>query len=262
MKVVEPGFEIIEQEDSSGTDGILKHIERVGRVCYKSEDRITDNSYVKFVNMLEEKKHGAMLEHGTVYLEGVEGLNFDFEKNHYSVYNKPRNSFVTTNWRVIVENGLKDRVEHFISKMSSYHERRVTVKFTCDRGVSHEFVRNRGKRGNAFAQESTRYCNYGKNGGVAYCFPVWIKEEGDRKEFENFCGENERQYLDRIRSGWEPQQARGYLNHFLKTELVITAFTSDWNHFFSLRADSRAHPSARQLAEPLKEEFQKRRWIA
>jgi len=260
MKIVEPAFEILEQENEYTLESVLKHIERVGRVCYKSEDKITGDSYKKFVAMLENNGHGAMLEHGTVYLMEADALPFDFSANKYSKYIKHKHSFVTTNYRVIVENGLKDRIEPYISKKENSHERWVSVKFTCDRGVSHEFVRNRGRYGNAFAQESTRYCDYNKGNGVVFCRPVWL-EDKDFIDFENSLYLIEHQYNDWREKGWQPQQARGFLNHFLKTELIITGMMSDWEHFFSLRADSHAHPSAQQLAYPLKEEFIKRGWL-
>jgi thymidylate synthase (FAD) len=149
----------------------------------------------------------------------------------------------------------------FFVKPSERHEKRVSVKFTCDRGVSHEFVRNRGRRGNGFAQESTRYVSYNKEDGVVYCYPVWLKEQEDFVDFEADLLINEASYRKWSNKGWQPQQARGFLNHFLKTELIITACMSDWRHFFSLRADPSAHPSAQQLAFPLKEEFVRRGWL-
>jgi len=278
-KIIEPGFEIIEQDISSGLIGMYKHIEQIGRVCYKSEDKITGNSYSKFVSMLLDKKHGAMLEHGTLYLQFPEQTDpptyyyYTPDLNHFLWSNKytrtntiDRIKYVTANYRVIYENALPLSILDFISDCTEYHERRVSVKFTCDRGVSHEFVRNRGGNndphkggGNAFAQESTRYCNYSKK-GVVYCRPVWLKND-EFTWFQTLCEENEKQYLQALERGWPPQQARGYLNHFLKTELIITAMMSDWEHFLSLRADSHAHPSAQQLAYPLKEEFIKRGWL-
>jgi thymidylate synthase (FAD) len=278
----------MEQDDSEGLAGVLKHIERVGRVCYKSEDKITEDSYEKFVTSLQEKGHGAMLEHGTVYLYGCDAHPTGFElkdklgnvspnithheielliKNKWTKTNwdeKHNQFYITTNYRVLTDGFLVEfveKVEPFFTYLSAKHEKRVSVKFTCDRGVSHEFVRNRGKYGNAFAQESTRYCNYNKGDGVVYCFPVWL-EDRLLDDFENFCKQNEEQY-NKVSFEWQwaPQQARGFLNHFLKTELIITAMMSDWEHFFSLRADSRAHPSAQELAYPLKEEFVKRGWI-
>ena len=67
MKLIKQSCEIIPQ--TPGIDGIYKQIEKAGRTCYKSEDKITEDSAKKFVDMLATNKHGAMLEHGTVYLD-------------------------------------------------------------------------------------------------------------------------------------------------------------------------------------------------
>jgi len=264
MKIVKPGIEIMEQDESLGLEGALRHIERIGRVCYKSEDKITEDSYKKFVRMLEDKGHGAMLEHGTLYLKvSMDEMNSlcmaSIEK--YSSF--PDGSDwvnITTNYRAVFESGYIKRLLNYMTVPNEKHERRVSIKFTCDRGVSHEFVRNRGKLGNAFAQESTRYCDYNKGEGVVYCYPVWLKKD-ELPNFEFCLKQNESRYIDWRIKGWSPQQARGFLAHFLKTELIITAFMSDWKHFLSLRAAPSAHPSAQELAYMVKEEFEKRGYL-
>ena len=178
MKLIKPSFEIIEQ--LSGEEGIYKQIEKVGRVCYKSEDKITEDSYKKFVKMLKSKQHGAMLEHGTVYLK-ISGDRVDafgsleaetaqslirrdensivefYRRNPYSKvveteYRSRETAFITTNLRVLVENNRMEDL-YYLCNPYPQHKRRITVKFICDRGVSHEFVRHRVF---SFAQESTR----------------------------------------------------------------------------------------------------------
>lgn len=168
MKLIKPHFEILEQQ--SGIDGIYKMIELAGRTCYRSEDKITEDSAKGFVDRMIASGHGAMLEHGTVYLmaktelvdyyihpeDGEEEEYNPLEKycqNKYSHINDDNiNLYVTTNLRVLVENGWMDDLK-YICEPTKCHERRVTVRFTCDRGVSHEFVRHRVF---SFAQESTR----------------------------------------------------------------------------------------------------------
>lgn len=162
MKLIKPSFEIWEQ--SVGLEGVYKQIEKVGRVCYKSEDKITEDSAKPFVDRMIKSGHGAMLEHGTVYLqyEVVKGAINPLTKYYLNKYSKVKAKegaigetmrlFVTTNLRVLVENGWLDDLQ-YICEPTEYHERRVTVHFVCDRGVSHEFVRHRVM---SFAQESTR----------------------------------------------------------------------------------------------------------
>lgn len=148
MKLIKPSFEIIEQQ--SGLDGMFKQIELAGRTCYKSEDKITEDSAKEFVDRLIKSGHGAMLEHGTVYLE-IHLQHRDYIKyttNPYSKVNKVTvdrvngRAYVTTNYRVLVENNWLDDLK-YICEPTEYHEKRITVKFTCDRGVSHEFVRHK-----------------------------------------------------------------------------------------------------------------------
>lgn len=299
MKLCKPLFEIWEQ--SAGLEGVYKQIEKVGRVCYKSEDKITEDSAKPFVDRMIKSGHGAMLEHGTVYLyvrrKGNESLEVDrYLMNPYSrvTFRQFPNSrdmeiYITTNLRVLVENGwLKDL--EYICEPTEFHERRVTVHFVCDRGVSHEFVRHRVM---SFAQESTRYCNYSKDkfgNELTFIIPCWLDiptghyaywdgdwcdidkmkiqlPEGEHKDIDAFLwtlNNAETHYTLLINSGWKPQEARAVLPNSLKTELVVTGFVSDWNHFFDLRARGTTgapHPQAKELAEPLMKEFIARKYI-
>ena len=164
MKLIKPSFEIIEQQP--GLIGLYKQIELAGRTCYRSEDKITEDSAKAFVDRMIKSGHGAMLEHGTVYLLipqfndvcACNPFHTPFEYNKYSKEviirdeNKDKYAVVSTNMRVIIENNLENYLQ-FICEPTEWHERRVTVRFICDRGVSHEFVRHRVF---SFAQESTR----------------------------------------------------------------------------------------------------------
>lgn len=162
MKLIKPSFEIIEQQP--GLEGIYKQIEQAGRTCYKSEDKITEDSAKGFVDRMVKSGHGAMLEHGTVYLQiksrDAENYHLFYHKyssNPYSYVNVGRGCiwntlFITTNYRVLVENDWLDDLKYLCEPIES-HAKKVTVRFICDRGVSHEFVRHRVF---SFAQESTR----------------------------------------------------------------------------------------------------------
>lgn len=294
MKLIKPSFEIWNQP--AGLEGVYKQIERVGRVCYKSEDKITEDSAKPFVDRMIKSGHGAMLEHGTVYLKcetevinryihPEDGEEEDFNKlekyeyNSYSVTNDDGiYLYVTTNLRVLVENDWLDDLQ-YICEPTEYHEKRITVHFVCDRGVSHEFVRHRVM---SFAQESTRYCNYSKDkfgNELTFIQPCWLDDERLKlygpyhtvirdKSLESIfiasLNNAEKDYIDLIDLGWKPQKARAVLPNSLKTELVVTGFVSDWNHFFDLRARGTTgapHPQAKELAEPLMKEFIARKYI-
>lgn len=280
MKLIKQSFEILEQKDFT-LKGIKQFIERCGRVCYKSEDKITENSAKPFVDRMAKSGHGAMLEHGTVYLhirrKSNESLSVDgYLMNPYSkvTFRQFPNSrdmeiYITTNFRVLVENNWLDDLK-YLCEPTEFHEKRVTVHFVCDRGVSHEFVRHRVM---SFAQESTRYCNYSKDkfgGEITFVLPNWmtspIWDENDKAGhiFLQTMKISEDVYLELLSEGWAPQQARAVLPNSLKTELVVTGFTSDWNHFFDLRARGTTgapHPQAKELAEPLMKEFIARKYI-
>lgn len=158
MKLCKPLFEIWEQ--SAGLEGVYKQIEKAGRVCYKSEDKITEDSAKGFVDRMIKSGHGAMLEHGTVYLAipmttyAPEAVN-TYLHNPYSRVNECKEYIftdkygdkvaawcVTTNLRVLVENDCLEDLE-FLCEPTEYHKKRITVHFVCDRGVSHEFVRHK-----------------------------------------------------------------------------------------------------------------------
>lgn len=303
MHLCKPYFEILKQEN--GIDGIYKIIELAGRTCYRSEDKITVDSAKGFVERMIKSGHGAMLEHGTVYLfisytsplddpyyMTLSKIRYKYERNKYSkvVINTPdnykHNIYITTNLRVLVENGWMDDLK-YLCEPTEYHEKRVTVRFVCDRGILAEFTRHRVF---SFAAESTRYCNYSKDkfgNEITYILPNWMDEiqlgthnstkiliQADK--FQEFSANNQEiceiafmstlaqaevNYNTLIRLGWKPQQARAILPNSLKTELVMTGFTSDWEHFFELRDAGSAHPQAQELAKPLHEEFIRRGYI-
>lgn len=291
MKLIKPSFEIWEQEPS--LEGIYKQIERAGRVCYKSEDKIAEGTAKAFVDRMIASGHGAMLEHGTVYLMiDCSGRLLDvankYVNNKYSEWTLHPDGVhycITTNYRVLVENGWLNDLE-YQCEPTEYHEKRITVKFVCDRGVSHEFVRHRVF---SFAQESTRYCNYskGKFGYQLTCIiPSWLGlEEGsysledveekydkcliidrcknaEEASFVRALCHAEREYFDLLELNWKAQQARDVLPNSLKTELVVTGTIKQWEGFFKLRDASSAHPQAYELAHPLHEEFIKRGYVA
>lgn len=271
MKLIEPSFEIIEQQFGNSNEEILnnlyKHIELCARTCYKSEDKITDDSAKEFVDRLIKSGHTAMLEHGTVYMKWIlhdrefpDGVN----PKYSSSVTDGKYKYITTNLRVIVEN---DKLKCLVCALApkEHHIKRHTVKFICNRQVSHEFVRHRKF---SFAMESTRYCNYskGKFGGeLTFIKPCWFTEQPDLSlDMTDAFYETEKQYLNMIANGWKPEQAATILPNALKTELVMTGFDDDWKHFFNLRAlgtTGKPHPQAQELAVPLMKEFESRKYI-
>lgn len=210
MKLIKPSTQILSKLDGSE---ILKNLEFAGRTCYKSEDKITDESAEQFVKMLLARGHESVLEH-----------------------------------------------------------EKVTVKFICDRGVSHELVRHRIA---SFSQESTRYCNYSQDkfdNQLTFIIPNWVSDE----QIELVKRMNEHNYFDiekavkiwytsvvssgqnyntLLKLGWKPEEARSVLPNALKTEIVVTANLREWRTIFKQRTAKAAHPSMRELMCPLLNEF-------
>lgn len=281
MKLIESSVQIIEEKDP------YKMIELAGRTCYKSENNITEDSAKEFVDRMIKLGHGAMLEHGTIYLTIAKtamniGDPIFYVRNKYSKVNEDDYFYyITTNMRVIVENNRLDDLQYQVEP-TEHHEKRITAKFTLSRSIANEFVRHRVF---SFAQESTRYCNYSKkdkfDSNITYIIPSWLDlPEGKYTNWDNdWCDVSELKllypeadnlndttncflqsiknaeyhYMILLDRGWKPQQAREVLPNALKTELVMTGFESDWEHFFELRCSKAAHPDAQKLANELKE---------
>jgi thymidylate synthase (FAD) len=203
MKIIKPSVEILTPLDGAA---ILQHIERCGRVCYKSEDKITSDSAEPFVRGLIKRGHESVLE-------------------HYS----------------------------------------FTVKFVCDRGVSHEIVRHRLA---SYSQESTRYCNYaaGKfDREITVILPCFfdtgmgnMSNSFVYAEWKTACERAERSYFKLLDMGATPQEARTVLPNSLKTEVVMTANLREWRHFLRLRTSPAAHPQMREAALMLLEQVREK----
>lgn len=289
MRLIKPKVELINQEP--GVEGLFKHMELCARTCYKSEDKITEDSAKKFINnVIIARGHTAMLEHGTVYLKIPYGIMYDtgdfsneaiatkYIDNPYSiVQNSQIYDYwcVTSNYRVLLQNGWLDDLQ-YQCEPTEYHVKRVTVRFICDMGVAREFCRHRLF---SFAQESTRYCNYSKAkfGKELNCIiPCWYKNmfEGNSYNIElchtydltiseglsrteaawiqAMC-EAESTYFGLLTEGEPAQQARNVLPLALKTELIMTGTVEQWIEFLKLRCATDAHPQARELAIQLRD---------
>jgi len=294
MRLIKPYTEILEQKD------LFKHIELCGRVAYKSENKITEDSATKFVENIKNRKHGAVLEHGTIYLifenftlnsynpdkDALTGVEL-IDKYLLNAYSKVNlidytedinfDFYITTNYRVLVENDWLDDLQ-YQCECTKLHEKRISVKLVCDRGVSHELVRSRIF---SFVQESTRFCNYSKDkfgNELTFIIPNWteLKENSYNYgydpvfylETENThvtdidyvflesLALSESNYLNLIdQYKCTPQQARNILPNALKTEIIMTGFVSDWKQFFELRCAKDCHPQMLELTIPLREEF-------
>lgn len=197
MKIINASYRIETPIDGAE---VLKRIEKAGRTCYKSEDRITAESAKVFVRKLIERGHESVLEHES-----------------------------------------------------------ITVRFVCDRGVSHEIVRHRLA---SYSQESTRYCNYSNDrfrNNITFIKPCfWDEGTGGYKLWKQAMFIAEKEYFELLNLGCTPQEARSVLPNSTKTEIVMTANLREWRHFLKLRTAKAAHPQMRELTVPLLHELQER----
>ena len=289
MKLIKQSFEFINQTDFSLV-GIKKHIERCARVSYKSENKITDTSYEKFVNMLESRGHDRPLEFGTVYLT-LRGDDTDALRNIFIYAENPWTKIrkqviraeydpnihvvlnhVTTNYRVIVENHLEEDLK-YLCEPTEYHYKRYTVHMILDRGVMDEF---RTHVGLSHLAESTRYCNYSKDkfgNELTFIKPCWLDIPLGDYGISSLPGDNilglsggtmvfidslldaEDYYLTLLSQGWTPQQARSVLPLGIKSELISCGFEDSWENFFKRRDAPDAHPMAQEIAKPMHQKF-------
>lgn len=276
INIITPSVSKITEKD------MLRKIELVGRVCYKSEDKITEDSAKKFVDNLIKRGHYSVLEHYVKHW-----VAYTITKSQLDIFNKyykpiPHANLTIThirgekyriifsaNLRVLLENNLatyqgngeflfkvnslfepcdfddiEDKTEEEILK----HEYK-TLRFITDRGVTHELVRHRKF---SFAQESTRYVNY-NNKGMTFILPSFLytlKEEDSLvQSFKTMCiqtAENYNRLIDKF--NLKPQDARAVLSNALKTEIIVTGNMEEWNHFFKLRCTKEAHPDMQIVA--------------
>lgn len=195
MLLIRPSFEVLGFYSDD-----MSFIEKIGRTCYKSEDKITYESAKTFIETILKRGHESVIEHSA-----------------------------------------------------------MTVKFICDRGVSHELVRHRLC---AFSQESTRYVNY--KGGCTFIIPPWCRiNQGNYEScfaismpevdviWYRSMLDAETAYKELLYKGRSPQQARSVLPNSTKTEIVVTANFREWRHIFRLRCSKAAHPQMRELMIPL-----------
>ena len=294
MKLIKQSFEFINQTDFSLV-GIKKHIEKCARVSYKSEDKITDTSYEKFVNMLESRGHDRPLEFGTVHLK-IESSKFQgFMQALYSegifnnIWIKSNYNegvmYITTNYRYYsdITKRLPNIKEYFTEEDNKYYPKRYTVHMILNRGVMDEF---RTHVGLSHLAESTRYCNYSKDkfgNEITFIIPNWIKlkydyvstdnvgnneiyvdgveqdwyneEDETTKEFLYSVQNAESTYIKLLEKGCTPQQAREVLPLAVKSELISCGFEDAWKNFFYRRCAKDAHPMAQEIAKPMHEKF-------
>ena len=303
MRLIKPSYEIIEQ--GPGLQGIYDIIERCGKISYKSEPKGGEVAK-RFVEARAKERHGAVLEFGTVYLQlpyqdpyRFSGETYDwylheatefYKKNKFSkVYSEPLGRanpyYVTTNYRVLVENNRLDDLK-YLCEPTEYHEKRYAVKFITDIGLGRDFLRHRVM---SMVQESTRYVNYNKEKFGEQCtfvIPPWIDlpecedltfwdgDWVDMKEMKIICpgGKTrinawlwaldfaEKQYKiltnewlsddvpEEEKKPWQAQQAREVLPLATKSELVLCGFKDAWVHFFRLRSDIAATGKAHPMS--------------
>lgn len=251
MRIIKPSYKI--EAILPSEDELLRYLEVQGRTCYKSEDRISPDSAEKFVRGIlktdaRERMRQVIID--TLYDTLQSGSTYEPEE--------VADSMMEQVFAILDDSPHESVIEHAS----------MCVRFICDRGVTHELVRHRLA---AFSQESTRYCNYskGKFGGeLTFILPCFWGDQfegwpqqmptGPAHEWVRAMEKAEEQYLELIRMGAKPQEARDVLPNSLKTEIVMTANVREWRHIFRLRTSKKAHPQMRELMCPMLAEARSR----
>lgn len=268
MKLIKPSVEIIPQINTY--HGMLEHIEKAARVCYKSEDKIEYDDFgrsktaEKFVDkILNTYKHQSVAEHGTIYLSGKKPFIDTILPIVLSPYTKEvyynGAAYVTTNYRVLLDAMKDSKIFDIDEKLiymlmrdpSEYHIKRTTVKFICSRACAQQLTRHRSA---SFSMVSQRYCNYSKDkfgNEITYIYTG----EGIHPIQAELYKHAEHAYLEMIEKGYKPQQARMVLPNATMTELIMTAYDTDWKNIFDLRCSSHADDEIRLLCTELKEKM-------
>ena len=258
MKIIEPAVEIITEQNP------LKRIELCGRVCYKSEDKITDYSAYTFVKNIISRGHTSVLEHARVVIDSLDELgaflaNLDdsclfckddtiFWQAHARVH-MYKEKYITMNVRDYLLFFPDADIEKIMDHKNA--DDYMTVRFICDRAIANELVRHRVF---SFSQESTRYVNYKK--GIEFIRPVpfeWAKDCEDKRFFawEEVCRTAEVYYKELVENGCSPQEARNVLPLSTKTELIMTGTHKQWEDMLKLRLNRAAHPQMQYLMKLL-----------
>ena len=260
MKVIEQSYEIINEPN------LLKRIELCGRVCYKSESKITEDSAERFVDMLVNRGNTSVLEHAQVRIpadlahsistRGGWGSELDLLKGYSAVYRmrgetEDRESYSVTNARdFLTLGGTLDELK----ELEHYPENFLTVRFITDRGVSHELVRHRSL---SFSQESTRYVNY-VSSDIQFVKPAhpMFESKESLEAWKAACEKSEEAYKHLVNEcNVSPQEARAVLNNSVKTEIIVSGEIAWWKHMLYLRTTIGAHPQIRELMTSLNEEI-------
>lgn len=282
MKLIKQDFNIVNQQGFSIKD-IKKHIEYCARISYKSQDRITDDSYEKFVNMLEKRDHARPLEFGTVHLKMILP---DFEGFIYSLLTigilnniwikhayKGDVIYITTNYRYYLDiiKYFPNVKEYFTEEDNEYYPKRYTVHFITSRGIMDEF---RTHVGLSHLAESSRYCSYDKNrfgNEITFIIPNWVNTNCPNKEQERpsvasiewstAMSDAEASYMNLIKMGCTAQEAREVLPLAVKSELISCGFEDVWENFFYRRCAKDAHPMAREIATKVRDKFKELNYV-
>ncbi len=294
MKVIKSSFEEINEVS------LYKKIELAGRTCYKSENYITENSAIDFTRRIMSYNHGSVLEHACLVFEikdallyeSIKALNLKFFKisnvnkmlvsfNFRAFYNvylhkekypclKPLFRFMALKYSEVltfdedVDNSMlvlltNDEILKLSEEEKNLHLN-ISIRFICDRGVSHELVRHRLA---SFAQESTRYCNYSKDKFSHELTFIQTENLNDKQKeiWHKAMEEAEKNYFLMLDNGAKPEQARSVLPNSLKTEIVTTCNLEEWKIIFDLRCAPSAHPDIRILMIKVREYFKERGYL-
>lgn len=270
MKLIKASCKPVMQQE--GVIGMYKQIELGARVCYLSTDKVTDDSYKKFIEMLEGNKHAAPLAHGSVYLKMTSEEYVMYFERHRIRGRKLRHfynpmwtrvtevngeMYVSTNYRVIKELHMEELMQYWCEP-TEHHVKRISVMFEASRGVADEAMRHSSALN--FCCESTRWCTYNKgkfNKELTFIEPSWWNDvsEDARTTIYDFLERDEWTYMHLLEDGLKAQQARIVLPLDLKSTFMATGFVDSWEAVIEQRTAKDVLPDMILLMEDLRKQL-------
>lgn len=277
MKMIIPGVEWWSQKTAA------QQIARVGRICYKSKGKQPDENLpedkkedfleeqaVKLANRFWESGHRSMYRHGTLYffVKNDSKLpkhlwSFLVASPYISYAVQEKKVWISSNMQFLCEHGrilemlspFNVKEAEFIEKALKYDYKealnllRMTLVVTTQISTSRELNRTSP---NSISEQSTRYVNLEKKGGIQIARPHWLYEGTKWQKFLYLTGCKIADWLYRrlLKSGMKPQDARGILPLDTYTVVAYTYTITEWQHILDLRfreTTGKAHPNAKEI---------------
>lgn len=233
MQIIRPTVEL-----EFITPNALQLIEKAGRTCYKSEDKITDDSAEKFCKMIQTRNHMSVLEHASATFRIIcdRGVSHELVRHRIAAYSQES------------------------TRYCDYSPNKKGIQFILPAWAPEDIL---GEYEVLRTADDSKVAAINLRDDQQYIQKYWTKDSDNKlSPFDTpeaqllmFLANAELYYNQLVKLGQTPQQARAVLPNCLKTEIVMTANFREWLHFLELRTSSAAHPDMRIIANMIKDKL-------